>query len=83
MKFKLNKNQLSLIITRMLAFFLVFILMKVCANGLLQDASWWWITCPLWCPTGLYLIWFCLCWIYHFIATTEWVGTADPNDENF
>jgi len=56
MKLESNINYFAVVISRLIAVFVVLLLMKVCENGFLQDVSWWWITLPIWAPAGVYLI---------------------------
>lgn len=35
--------------------FLVFLLLKLTGIGSVAHWSWWWVTCPLWLPTVIYL----------------------------
>lgn len=83
MKIEPNINYSAAIITRILAVFIVLLLMKVCEPCPLNSVSWWWITLPIWLPVSLLIIWCILAGLVYWIASTEWVGTADPDDENF
>lgn len=40
--------------------FIVFLILKLCN---VIDWSWWWVTAPLWIPTGLALIIIIICGI--------------------
>lgn len=76
MKIEPNINYFAVLLSRMLAVFTVLLLMKVCANGILQNTSWWWITLPLWLPVLLALVYLMIVFIAWFFVRNEF-----PDDE--
>jgi hypothetical protein len=49
--------------------FIVFLVLKLCGT---ITWSWWWVTAPLWIPTGLALIFIVLVAVLCPVAFRDW-----------
>lgn len=75
----MTKSQIKLIIGAKIWLTIIFTLMKVAPNGWFKNLSWIWIAVPIWLPVLILFVYRLIVWL----ATTEWIGTVHPDDENF